>query len=344
MPALARTVVSMLAVAFALGATTAVIAVAADGTILGTAGADRLTGTAGADALYGRAGNDVLDGGEGDDELDGGPGADVLRGGPGVDVVSYAGAAPVIVTLDGAADDGTAGERDDVQADVEDVFGGAGDDRLTGNGDANTLDGGAGDDALDGGAGADVLLGGDGDDVIVAADGAVDQVDCGDGDDTATVDKVDVTVGCEHATGERATAPAQGAVPRFLPQFVTQAALRGPALGRLRGVSALEEVPAGATVDVLCVRACTGHRSFRIRKRLLHRQKLELTAPVTVTKATIVEVRVRRTGWKGRSGRFTFAISGGVLLGHRIASGCVTSDAAARSISCRSTGGASVAR
>ena len=133
-----------------------------------------------------------------------GNGADVLRGGPGLDAVSYANRVqPVRVTPDGVADDGVYGEGDRVEADVEVITGGAGDDVLfagpagstlagdlgtdtltgadgpdrlrggladaardvlTGGGGDDDLGGGGGDDVLDGGPGADMLAGDDGDD------------------------------------------------------------------------------------------------------------------------------------------------------------------------------------
>ena len=49
---------------------------------------------------------------------------------------------------------------------IENASGGAGDDRLTGNGAANALDGGAGDDLVEGGAGGDTLRGGAGIDTL----------------------------------------------------------------------------------------------------------------------------------------------------------------------------------
>jgi Ca2+-binding RTX toxin-like protein len=58
---------------------------------------------------------------------------------------------------------------------------------------------GAGNDRIDGGFGEDDLFGGGGNDTISAADGRVDLVDCGEGDDTAYVDKLDdPVVNCEN--------------------------------------------------------------------------------------------------------------------------------------------------
>jgi len=81
---------------------------------------------------------------------------------------------------------------------VDNVTGGAGNDTLTGNDEANTLIGGAGtdklyggdgDDTLSGGAGNDEIYGGDGDDTInyVIGDGTDAVVNGGDGNDTLAV-------------------------------------------------------------------------------------------------------------------------------------------------------------
>lgn len=154
--------------------------------IQGDAGNDRLTGGAGADILVGGTGNDVLAGGSGRDILSGGTGndnlsggagndyfntdagRDVIRGGSGRDRVSYNGrSAAVYVDLDGArGDDGARGEGDSVGTDVEDVVGGAGSDRLTGNSGHNELLGGPGNDYLAGGKGHDILVGGSGNDTL----------------------------------------------------------------------------------------------------------------------------------------------------------------------------------
>lgn len=60
--------------------------------------------------------------------------------------------------------------------------------RLSGFAGDDPLFGGGGDDEIHGGPGRDLLLGGDGDDFIEAKDGARDVVDCGPGDDVASVD------------------------------------------------------------------------------------------------------------------------------------------------------------
>lgn len=138
-------------------------------TSLGYAG--RVPGDPATLVVHGGPGADDLDVGI-DDYLpyqpiaDGGPGADVIR----ARTVTYADrTAPVSVTDDGLANDGEAGEGDDVRATPSardpalksalQVIGGRGDDHLTGD----VVEGGDGDDRVaaswraDGGAGNDVL-------------------------------------------------------------------------------------------------------------------------------------------------------------------------------------------
>ena len=121
-------------------------------------------------------GRNRLTGGGGNDRLDGRFGPDVFEGGSGIDTVTYAGrSAGVTATIDGVADDGDSagpiggdfdpgdGHRDDIGADIENVEGGAGNDVLRGDADANRLDAGPGDDTIFGGDGAgadDTLTGG----------------------------------------------------------------------------------------------------------------------------------------------------------------------------------------
>jgi Ca2+-binding RTX toxin-like protein len=68
------------------------------------------------------------------------------------------------------------------KGDNDDCYGGSG---------ADTISCGSGKDHIDGGFGEDDLSGGNGNDTILAADGQVDQVDCGPGTDTAYVDDID---------------------------------------------------------------------------------------------------------------------------------------------------------
>lgn len=78
------------------------------------------------------------------------------------------------------------------------VWGGTGADTLTGGPQTDWLRGEDGADVLDGRGGVDALFGGSGDDLIEARDGLADHVDCGEGDDRATVDAgLDSVFNCE---------------------------------------------------------------------------------------------------------------------------------------------------
>ena len=139
-----------------------------------------VVGTEGDDQVTGSTANEGFEGRGGDDSFLGRAGADFFRGGSGgSDTMLYTdrlAAEPVAVTAngggayDGGALDGLPGARDDI-SDVENITGGAGDDTLTGNGNANILVGGLGADSLFGLRGVDLLD---------AADGVADVViDCG---------------------------------------------------------------------------------------------------------------------------------------------------------------------
>ena len=177
------------------------------GRIDGGDGGDFLRGGGGADLLVGGNGDDSFAGSALNDTYEGGPGADVYRqatgsgedagadvfnGGPGVDLASYSdfdefdepafrADQPVRLSLDDVANDGEEGENDNL-IDVEDAFGGSGDDTLTGNPESNTLLAGDGRDRVDGGPGIDSLSGGTDDDVVLGGDGA-DDIAGGSGDD-----------------------------------------------------------------------------------------------------------------------------------------------------------------
>jgi Ca2+-binding RTX toxin-like protein len=186
---------------------------AGDDTISGLFGADTIAAGGGQDKIFGHQDADTIDGGAGNDTINGGASADVMAGGAGTDLVDYAGSTPVTVTIDDVANDGPAGELDDVRTDVEQVRGSSGDDTITGsdlatvankligsNGDdvllglaghdellgdkgSDTLQGGANDDRLDGGADADELSGGA---------GTGDEADYTDRDERVVVDLDDV--------------------------------------------------------------------------------------------------------------------------------------------------------
>ncbi len=148
--------------------------------VIGGSGADDITGNAAANALYGGAGNDSLYGGDGDDTLRGGAGADRLEGGQGLDFVDYSDSNDAVTvnlsnfTFSGGHATGDSG------AGVDGIIGSAYNDILTGfDGSVttgpdiytNVIYGGAGDDRISGLGGGDSLYGGDNNDTVQGDDG-----------------------------------------------------------------------------------------------------------------------------------------------------------------------------
>jgi hypothetical protein len=169
-----------------------------DPELRGTGLDDIVDGGPGDDQVSGAGGDDTLQGGAGDDRLTVGPETDDVHGGPGFDIVDYSlEDGPARITLDDVADDGPAGNGDNVHTDVEDVIGTTDADTIVGSAAGNIIDGRGGDDVIDGGGGTDVIDGDDGNDSITSFDGLAERVDCGDGADTLVADAVDVTDGCE---------------------------------------------------------------------------------------------------------------------------------------------------
>jgi hemolysin type calcium-binding protein len=174
---------------------------AGNDTIVSGNGQDELHGGDGNDTMQAFEGPDVVRGEGGDDSVSAGKeepdanAADVVDGGPGFDQIPDVDADynrgfddDVSVTVDGQANDGEAGEGDNVIAveklrivasratlvgsdAADDVFveayastirGLGGNDRLIAYDGSDTIEGGAGDDFLEGGFGNDVLDGGAG--------------------------------------------------------------------------------------------------------------------------------------------------------------------------------------
>ena len=144
--------------------------------------------------LAGLAGSQRINGLGGDDTLVGRAGADILDGGDGRDIAYYfSDSADIEINLEtGTGKGGTA--EGDVLINIEDIWSGGGNDRLTGNNAENqfltssgndTLDGGGGNDSLDGSVGDDTLTGGAGNDDL---NGSFDDdtLDGGEGNDTLT--------------------------------------------------------------------------------------------------------------------------------------------------------------
>jgi len=145
-----------------------------DDDLLGGSGNDDLIGGIGDDRLEAGDGNDTVNGGDGDDLIIGGSGRgnDVYQGGAGEDGVKYASATRSI-TVDLQRGSATGRDIDsDRLSDIEDVIGGSGSDRISGNASANGLEGGEGNDVLDGRSGDDYLVGGAGSDRMTGGLGA----------------------------------------------------------------------------------------------------------------------------------------------------------------------------
>jgi hypothetical protein len=89
------------------------------------------------------------------------------------------------------------------------IAGKAGNDDCYGGSGANMIRCAAGNDRIDGGFGEDELFGGGGNDTISAADGQVDQGNCGEGDDTVYVDEPDVVnADCQNVPGPPSFVPS----------------------------------------------------------------------------------------------------------------------------------------
>jgi len=160
-------------------------------------GNDTITAGAGPQVLNpGGGSNTLFGGGEPDTFVVSGIGPDVVHGGSGLDTVTYQDhlvfdqgqQVGVVVSIDGVANDGTGGEHDNIEPDVEVVVGTPADDQFSGSSGPNrffgldgndVLAGQGGDDRLDGGGtigsvvlakdGNDTFLGGAGTDTVVEA-------------------------------------------------------------------------------------------------------------------------------------------------------------------------------
>ena len=153
----------------------------------GSSFADILTGNDADNILSRLGGDDQLLGGGGDDRLNGGAGADMLNGGDGEDTADYRyswSTDGVSVSLDGSA--GRNGAADgDILTNIENIWGSAHGDTLSGDAGNNILSGFDGNDTLSGLGGADTLTGGAGaDKFVISNDNDMDIVtDFTDGTD-----------------------------------------------------------------------------------------------------------------------------------------------------------------
>jgi Ca2+-binding RTX toxin-like protein len=138
----------------------------------------------GNDVLNGGNGNDTLRGEDGDDVLNGRGGGDDMSGGAGVDIADYSlRTRDLTIGLGNFADDGEAGERDNVRLDIEDVLTGRGNDTVRGSSANNSFsDLGGGNDTYYGFGGNDNFTPRDGNDRVFGGDGNDSVVSATEGD------------------------------------------------------------------------------------------------------------------------------------------------------------------
>jgi Ca2+-binding RTX toxin-like protein len=182
-----------------------------------TVDAPKAYGGTGNDKVHAAGGVGKAYGEDGDDSLYGDFLGQVLIGGPGRDTYVYEGTglapavtidysartAPVTVTADGVANDGEAGEHDNVGPGAWIILGGSGNDKITGKSSYYDLGvyldypvrliGNGGNDTLTSARENDTLLGGAGNDVLTA-DFGDDQVEGGSGTDVLYGDGDDDTL------------------------------------------------------------------------------------------------------------------------------------------------------
>jgi hypothetical protein len=190
-------------------------------TIIGDDGNNSLGPGPGAenDSIIGLGGDDTLLGGDGNDTLQGGAGSDILNGGRGLDIADYSDSDEAVnvslVTNRGsggtAAGDSLNGVDGIIGSSFDDtltgfnnfsltgndiytnvMFGGGGNDNISGLGGPDSLYGETGNDTIDGGTGNDFIDGGADADVIVGGSGA-DTLEGGEGNDRFIIRDGDVS-------------------------------------------------------------------------------------------------------------------------------------------------------
>jgi Ca2+-binding RTX toxin-like protein len=214
--------------------------------------------------------------------------------------------------------------KGDFSSALSTVKGLGGNDKLVGHDQTETIEGGAGDDAIEGGLNDDTLIGGPGRDTILgdssqntcnflacrisfgndtidARDGEKDSIDCGVGDDRATVDAIDAVANCESVdVGGAGPGPKPGGDKLDGPKRYSRKALRK-----------------GIKVDWECAAACTVKLTLtadkktakRLRTKLLVSGKGRLAQAGTVHfRAKLTKPARKRLG-RLRNGHGTIAVA-----------------------------------
>jgi hypothetical protein len=198
-----------------------------------------------------------------------------------------------------------------------------GDDEVIGYDFDDTIDGGAGRDHVEGGMGNDTVVGGPGQDVIYgdatssyctwysckipfgndtvdARDGEADQVDCGIGEDTATVDKIDTVVNCEKVIGADSNGtpgggggPGGSGGPGAGGVTIASAKLRGTAL----------------KVKVACASACTVKGTLKAAGKKIGSGKKKAAKAGTVSMTVKLTKKAKRSLKRGKKLKATLKVT-----------------------------------
>jgi Ca2+-binding RTX toxin-like protein len=141
--------------------------------IYGAAGNDTILGLGGNDQLNGQSGKDIINAGTGNDWLEGGFGNDILNGGSGTDGLSFYNHTKGVTIILAASGNGTIknGSEIDRYTSIENLEGGEGGDKLTGNNKSNAFYAYTGNDTVSGLGGNDMLFGWYGNDVLDGGSG-----------------------------------------------------------------------------------------------------------------------------------------------------------------------------
>jgi hypothetical protein len=264
-------------------------------------------------SVFGGPGTDLIETYQTRAAIDGGAGDDVLRpddrpsvlasppeptpggiikGGPGVDAVNYDNALdPISVSLDGKANDGRPGERDNVMRDVENVVSSQFAATLIGSDARNDISGGNEGDRIVGRAGKDTLSAGSGADTVDTIDGAGgDRADCGDGADIAYADGGDLLAmgGCEKIVW----APILGSAALRVNDGQIPVSLKCPTGGgRCRGTLRLRSTAKGRPTLATARYSVKGGRRSTIRLKPTHAGNAALVRAKKIKATAILQPR-----------------------------------------------------